>query len=257
MRATESLDLQTAEQKLNATAAWVAAVMARLRGVTEIPGDARVLDIGAAQGRAVIALEKQGYRARGVEPFADAREIARQLAAKQGTRPDAVVEGTAESLPFPDASFDVVLSFSVMEHVLDCQRSFEEAYRVLLPGGVFWFSSTNALCPLQQEIRGFPLFGWYPDALKLRIMHWAAQKRPDLVGNTTAPAINWFTPRKARRMLEKAGFRGIYDSWDLRLPEEGGKGHRLALGLIKSVSLLRLMANVCNQGSAFATLKPR
>lgn len=256
MQAREKIDLAAAERLLESSQAWAAAVMARLRRVAQFPADARVLDIGAAQGRVVLGLQKLGYRACGVEPAAEAREIARQLAATRGGDPDAVVEGFAEKLPFPDASFDVVISFSVMEHVLDCQASFNEAYRVLAPGGVFWFSSTNALCPRQHEIRGFPLFGWYPDPIKQRIMRWALRKRPDLIGHTTAPAINWFTPRKARRMLEKAGFRGVWDTWDLRLPEEGGAAYRLALRAIQRVYPLRLAAFVISAGSAFAATKP-
>jgi len=39
------------------------------------------------------------------------------------------------SLTFPDASFDVVLSFDVLEHVPRYQRALEETARILAPGG--------------------------------------------------------------------------------------------------------------------------
>ena len=41
----------------------------------------------------------------------------------------------AEHLPFPDESFDVVLSTQVLEHVVDPRVALQEAMRVLRPGG--------------------------------------------------------------------------------------------------------------------------
>jgi ubiquinone/menaquinone biosynthesis C-methylase UbiE len=46
----------------------------------------------------------------------------------------------AESLPFPDASFDLVLGHAVLHHLPHLDRAFAEFLRVLRPGGRFVFA---------------------------------------------------------------------------------------------------------------------
>ena len=46
----------------------------------------------------------------------------------------------AESLPFPDASFDIVLGHAVLHHLPDLRRAFAEFHRVLTPGGRIVFA---------------------------------------------------------------------------------------------------------------------
>ena len=54
------------------------------------------------------------------------------------TKPDVI--GTAESLPFSDASFDHVLSTQVLEHVVDPLSALRECSRVLKPNGTIVFT---------------------------------------------------------------------------------------------------------------------
>ena len=46
----------------------------------------------------------------------------------------------AESLPFPDDSFDLVLGHAVLHHLPDLDRAFSEFHRVLAPGGRLAFA---------------------------------------------------------------------------------------------------------------------
>jgi len=48
-------------------------------------------------------------------------------------------EGFAEALPFPDSSFDVVTCYSFLDHLESTERFYSEAFRVLKPGGCFYF----------------------------------------------------------------------------------------------------------------------
>jgi SAM-dependent methyltransferase len=53
------------------------------------------------------------------------------------------VVGDATRLPFPDASFDAVTMFDVIEHVPDDAAALSEALRVLRPGGCLLLSTPN------------------------------------------------------------------------------------------------------------------
>ena len=251
MHAAEKLTLEQAAAQFAETERWLGAIIRRMEPLVRAPRPWRVLDIGAAQGRGLIALSRLGHRASGVEPDRDAIEVSRQLAAREGVAVD-MREGVAEAIPFADASFDLVIATSVLEHVGDLEASLREINRVLCVGGVFWFNSASAMCPRQMEIARFPAFGWYPDRLKRRIMAWARDHRPALVGHTRHPAFHWFTPGKARRKLVEAHFGEVLDRWDLRRPDEDAGMRGQVIALIRRHRALRFMADVCVEGCAYA-----
>jgi SAM-dependent methyltransferase len=255
-QATEQMSLDAALANLPTAAAYARTVLSRLETIRPLPPESTtIVDIGAAQGRFLIGCARLGYRAVGIEPWAAARETAAQLSKVAGVELR-ILPGTAEATGLPTEQFDVVVAAAVMEHVKDAQAAFNEMYRILKPGGVFWFNSGSSRSPRQQEIDGFPLFGWYPDSLKRRIMYWAQKNKPHLIGYTETPAIHWWTPRKATRMLRQAGFRHVvYDRWDLRLPSEGGPAYRLGLRVVKLGSVTKFLADVMLPGCAYATVK--
>lgn len=199
--------------------AIVESILARVRGQIALHHGATTLDIGAAQGLTSIALSRAGFRALGVEPWPEAVATAAEVAAEAGVSIE-VVEGRGEDLPYDDASIDLVLAQSVLEHVKDPSKVFSEVARVLRRGGGFYFYSTNAICPVQHEIRRFPLFPWYPDSVRRRIMWWAVEKHPALVHGTELPALHWYTRRRYAQLAEEAGFARFVDRWSLRRSDE-------------------------------------
>ena len=63
-------------------------------------------------------------------------EAARRLARERSLGNLRFVQGSVYELPFPDASFDVVVAHFVLEHVSDPRRALREIRRVVRPGGI-------------------------------------------------------------------------------------------------------------------------
>lgn len=72
--------------------------------------------------------------------------------------------GDALSIPFPDASFDVLVCSQVYEHVPDQPRLMRELERVLKPGGICYFAATNRFILMEPHFR-LPLLSWLPPRL--------------------------------------------------------------------------------------------
>jgi SAM-dependent methyltransferase len=90
----------------------------------------RLLDVGCGPRGSLDWATGAAARV-GLDPLAD------RYVAELGVDARAMdyVNGTAEAMPFPDASFDVVGSFNSLDHVEDVERAAAEIKRVLRPGG--------------------------------------------------------------------------------------------------------------------------
>jgi SAM-dependent methyltransferase len=252
--ASEKRSLDEALEALAVTEAAMPKLLKRVRAFMPLEEGADVLDVGAAQGGYVTAFIKAGFKARGVEPWEPAIATSRDLARTTGIETD-IVHGWAEELPYEDQSFDFVTAMSVMEHVKDPQQVFREVNRVLRPGGGFYFYTGSNLSYRQVEIKGFPLFPWYPDPVRRRIMDWAVEKRPSLVGHTEMPAYNWFSPWKTERWLRDAGFSRAIDVFDFIQDEELSGARLTAVKAARRNTAARVLGYVVNGTLAYLAIK--
>jgi 2-polyprenyl-3-methyl-5-hydroxy-6-metoxy-1,4-benzoquinol methylase len=108
----------------------------------ELVADERgeLLDAGCGEGRLSRRLAKAGFAVVGV----DAAPALLRSAREQDPDGDYRVADVT-SLPFADASFDVVASFMVLQDVSDHETAIREAARVLRPGGAFCVAIVHPL----------------------------------------------------------------------------------------------------------------
>lgn len=94
-----------------------------------------ILDLGAGAG-IVAAMNFRGFAGRVCGIDLDPRVLSNPML-DEGRIIDAV------AIPYPEASFDLVFSDNVLEHLENPQAVFDEIVRVLKPGGRFVFKTPN------------------------------------------------------------------------------------------------------------------
>ncbi len=113
---------------------WVLKTLNRLHGSKPL----NVLDVGCGGGDLAIYLQSHGHQCTGLDTDDSILKVGRSRC------PEARwVEGDTKSLPFANASFDVICMMDVLEHIYDPQRAIAEVARVLRPGGTFIFHTFN------------------------------------------------------------------------------------------------------------------
>ena len=102
----------------------------------------RVLDAGCGSGYGAAELAATAESVTGLDCAPEALEFARANYRQPNLRFD---EGSCESLPYPDAAFDLIAAFEVIEHLADWRGFLRETRRVLAPGGQLVVSTPNRL----------------------------------------------------------------------------------------------------------------
>jgi ubiquinone/menaquinone biosynthesis C-methylase UbiE len=174
---------------------------------------ARSLEIGSGTGYFTLNLMQESVISSAVctDVSPGMLEALRGNAERLGLEVETAVCDAA-SLPFDDASFDLVLGHAVLHHLPELERSFGEFLRVLRPGGVLLFAGEPsrhgdriASVPKRAGLAAAPLWR--------RVMHAravnGANGKPDDHALEAVVDVHAFTPGDLERHTKAAGFADV------------------------------------------------
>lgn len=111
----------------------------------------KILDIGCGDGVWYLQLKKKGIEVVGIDLSDYDLTKLKERARAFNINPDAI-KADAQKTPFEESYFDKIYSISTFEHIEDDKKAFEEASRILKPGGTLVISVPMKEVPLLTKL---------------------------------------------------------------------------------------------------------
>jgi ubiquinone/menaquinone biosynthesis C-methylase UbiE len=207
----------------------------------------------------VDTLVRKNYNAVGVEPVSSFVRSAEEYLGS----PDRIIEGSAEEIPLPSNSQDLVICESVLEHVDSPTKSFDEIFRVLRAEGIVYVVTTNRYRISLKGDNGeynVRYFNWLPDIVKESFVFHHLHYDPKLADYSLRPAVHWYSYADLCKLGRQAGFHQFYSLLDLLEPDDPSiaksKARKFLLNKLKFNPWLRALA-LTQRGSPMFMLKSR
>ena len=143
-----------------------------------------VLDVASGEGYGCALMATTAAAVSGVDVSPEAVAHARAAYATQQNL--TFTQGNCAKLPFGDATFDVVVSFETIEHILEQNEFLDEIKRVLKPAGLLIMSSPNRT--EYSDARGY--------ANEFHVKELYRAEFADLLG-ARFQYLHWFSQRNA------------------------------------------------------------
>ena len=144
----------------------------------------KILDIGCGYGDLLLEFERQN---KNIDLYGtDISKKAVDYCKKLGINADI---GNADSMPYPDKTFDLVVMSLVIEHVIDQEKALNEVYRILKDNGRFLLTTDNVWWLVMMQIKNI-VFPWKPKYRRFQ-----------------QPINDEFTYGRLRRLLESCNLK--------------------------------------------------
>jgi 2-polyprenyl-3-methyl-5-hydroxy-6-metoxy-1,4-benzoquinol methylase len=153
------------EQGRRRKAAKMAAVLEHFLGRPDLSG-LKLIDIGCSTGYVADELARRGAEVVGVDIDEPGLARAKQVV---GDRVE-LIACSADAIPLPSASFDVIVFNHIYEHVPDPDAVMDEIRRLLKPSGVAYLGLGNKLGIMEPHYR-LPFLSWLPKNLAHKYVH--------------------------------------------------------------------------------------
>lgn len=218
-------------------------------------GPFRIADVGGGAGTLARLFARRGHDVTCVDLSKDLLEVGRSRAEAEGLTME-FINCSATKTPISDASLDICVIPELLEHVAEWRECLDEAGRMVRPGGLLYLSTTNKLCPVQEEFT-LPLYSWYPGFLKRRYERLAVTTRPELANYAKYPAVNWFTFYSLRKELVARGFSRFLDRVDMIEILDPGSTKASVAKLLRRIPFGRFAFQFVTDGSYMIAFKDK
>lgn len=156
-----------------------------------------ILEVGCGTGNYIIALQElTGCDARGIDPSEGMLQKA-----KERTTTVQFLPGRGEDIPYVDEHFDLVYSVDVIHHIQDRAKYYQEAMRVLKPGGMVCTATDS-----EEIIRNRPILaGYFPETVEVELKRYPPID--ELRQLMSAAGFSWITSRDVEMRVEVTDIR--------------------------------------------------
>lgn len=237
------VDTQDAGSERAELTRWIIKYMSRLRPLAA-GSDVCVVGCGPKPLSCTV-LAEHGFNVTAVEPVAGFAQAASEYVGGAAR----VLLGSAERIPLPDESQDVLVCESILEHVDSPRLSLTEIFRTLRAGGAAWIVTTNRF---RFSPRGtnyeynVPFFNWFPASVQEAYVYHHLHYEPSLANYSLRPAVHWFSYPDLCRAGRDAGFSRFYSLVDLASMDDprlrGRSWRQWVLRTVRTRPLLRALA---------------
>ncbi|WP_343598866.1 class I SAM-dependent methyltransferase [Mycobacterium sp.] len=173
----------------------------------------RALELGCGTGFFLLNLIQSGVARRG--SVTDLSPGMVKVAVRNGQSLGLDVDGRvadAETIPYDDGTFDLVVGHAVLHHIPDVEQALREVLRVLRPGGRFVFAGEPTTVG-DRYARTLSTLTWRITTAAVKLPGLGGWRRPqaELDDSSRAAALealvdlHTFTPRDVEQMATRAG----------------------------------------------------